>query len=59
MRLTDEGASLPAEVFANLGAQRPTARARAPVECLTAELAAHASSRLGSPERLGSRSGSP
>jgi DNA-binding transcriptional LysR family regulator len=34
VRLTNEGASLPAEVFANLGAQRPTARARALVDFL-------------------------
>jgi len=39
VRLTDAGASLPAEVYANLGAQRPTERARALVESLAEALA--------------------
>ncbi len=39
VRLTDEGAAVPAEVYANLGAQRPTARARALVEHLAEALA--------------------
>ncbi len=39
VRLTDEGAAVPAEVYANLGAQRPTVRARALVQHLAEALA--------------------
>jgi len=39
VRLTEEGAAVPAEVYANLGAQRPTARARALVDHLAQALA--------------------
>jgi len=40
VRLTDADTAVPAEVFANLGAQRPTARARALVEHLASAVAA-------------------